>query len=33
MDNVPVGIDGDDPAHVIEWGAQLAAARFEAPSR
>jgi cyclic 2,3-diphosphoglycerate synthase len=30
MDNVPVGIDGDDPAHVIEWGTQLATARFGA---
>jgi cyclic 2,3-diphosphoglycerate synthetase len=33
MDNVPVGIDGDDPAHVIEWGARLAGARFEEPGR
>jgi len=33
MDNAPVGIDGDNPAHVIEWGAQLAGARFEALSR
>ena len=28
MDNVPVGIEGDDPTQVIEWGAQLADARF-----
>ena len=33
MDNAPVGIDGDNPAHVIEWGARLASARFEALSR
>ncbi|MGH2751714.1 MAG: 2,3-diphosphoglycerate synthetase [Actinomycetota bacterium] len=28
MDNVPVGIDGDDPQDVIEWAAALATARF-----
>lgn len=33
MDNVPVGIDGEDPAHVIEWAAQQASARFGEPSR
>jgi cyclic 2,3-diphosphoglycerate synthase len=33
MDNVPVGIEGDDPAEVIEWGAELASARFGEPSR
>ncbi|MGH2774005.1 MAG: 2,3-diphosphoglycerate synthetase [Actinomycetota bacterium] len=33
MDNVPVGIDGDDPARVIEWAAQIATARFGEPSR
>ena len=32
MDNVPVGIDGDDPAEVIRWGAELAARRWEAGS-
>jgi len=30
MDNVPVGIDGDDPSDVMEWAAQLATARFGA---
>jgi cyclic 2,3-diphosphoglycerate synthetase len=28
MDNVPVGTEGDDPAGVIGWAADLAAARF-----
>jgi cyclic 2,3-diphosphoglycerate synthetase len=28
MDNVPVGIEGDDPAGVIGWAADLAATRF-----
>lgn len=32
MDNVPMGIDGDDPADVIRWGADLAIARFEGAS-
>jgi cyclic 2,3-diphosphoglycerate synthetase len=30
MDNVPVGIDGDDPAEAIAWAGDLARARFEA---
>lgn len=30
MDNVPVGIGGDDPAEVIRWGADLAESRFDA---
>lgn len=28
MDNVPVGIDGDDPAEVVTWAAELAESRF-----
>jgi cyclic 2,3-diphosphoglycerate synthetase len=28
MDNVPVGIGGDDPAEVVTWAAELAEARF-----
>lgn len=29
MDNVPQGIDGDDPAAVVSWAAELADKRFE----
>lgn len=29
MDNVPVGIDGDDPADVVRWAADVAESRFE----
>lgn len=29
MDNVPVGIDGDDPESVITWAAELARERYE----
>jgi cyclic 2,3-diphosphoglycerate synthetase len=29
MDNVPVGIDGDDPEGVITWAAELARERYE----
>lgn len=29
MDNVPVGIDGDDPAEAIIWAGDLARRRFE----
>ena len=28
MDNVPFGIEGDDPREVIEWGAGIATERF-----
>ncbi|MGH2698883.1 MAG: 2,3-diphosphoglycerate synthetase [Actinomycetota bacterium] len=28
MDNVPVGIEGDEPAAAVEWAADLASARF-----
>ncbi|MFP5351172.1 MAG: 2,3-diphosphoglycerate synthetase [Actinomycetota bacterium] len=28
MDNVPVGIDGDDPAEAIRWAAELSESRF-----
>ena len=31
MDNVPVGVDGDDPTEVIEWGARIATERFNTP--
>lgn len=30
MDNVPMGIEGDDPAEVIRWAAELSTSRFEA---
>lgn len=30
MDNVPVGIDGDDPVEVIRWAAELSESRFGA---
>ena len=30
MDNVPVGIEGDDPADAIAWAGDLARTRFEA---
>lgn len=30
MDNVPMGIDGDDPVPVIEWASDMAARRFGA---
>jgi cyclic 2,3-diphosphoglycerate synthase len=29
MDNVPVGIEGDDPAEAVRWAADLAVHRFE----
>jgi cyclic 2,3-diphosphoglycerate synthase len=30
MDNVPVGVEGDDPAAAVVWAADLAARRFDA---
>ena len=30
MDNVPVGIEGDDPAEAIRWAAELSESRFGA---
>lgn len=33
MDNVPVGIDGDDPADLIKWGGELAIDRFSKEDR
>lgn len=32
MDNVPVGIDGDDPGQMIRWAAGLASGRWDATS-
>jgi cyclic 2,3-diphosphoglycerate synthetase len=32
MDNVPMGVDGDDPAEIIRWAGDLARSRFEASS-
>jgi len=29
MDNVPFGVDGDDPGAVIKWAADKAQERFE----
>lgn len=28
MDNVPMGIDGDDPVPIIEWASDMATRRF-----
>jgi cyclic 2,3-diphosphoglycerate synthase len=29
MDNVPLGVEGDDPEDVVEWAAELAQERFQ----
>jgi cyclic 2,3-diphosphoglycerate synthetase len=29
MDNVPIGVEGDDPEGVIEWAARLAEERYQ----
>jgi predicted GTPase len=33
MDNVPHGIEGDDPQRIIDWAGDLAARRFEHDER